>query len=78
MWWGGFLVIGTVLFGPSLSLFCFKAPTYDEDEDEEVEKILKESPEKKLKKDEYKENNDVDGEKLLKKTNDIAEIPVKK
>jgi hypothetical protein len=25
-WWGGFLVIGLVLFGPSMGLFCFPAP----------------------------------------------------
>lgn len=30
MWWGGFLVIGLILFGPSLALFCFKAPEKDE------------------------------------------------
>jgi hypothetical protein len=26
-WWGGFLAIGIILFGPSMGLFCFRAPT---------------------------------------------------
>uniref|UniRef100_A0A915ECQ6 Solute carrier organic anion transporter family member n=1 Tax=Ditylenchus dipsaci TaxID=166011 RepID=A0A915ECQ6_9BILA len=35
MWWGGFLVIGLVLFGPSLALFCFKAPQPEPEDDAE-------------------------------------------
>lgn len=37
MWWGGFLIIGLILFGPSLALFFFKAPEKEEfGEDESV------------------------------------------
>lgn len=38
-WWAGFLLLGLILFGPSLGLFCFKEPprsAEDEDEDEVV------------------------------------------
>ena len=31
-----FLVIGIILFGPSLALFCFKAPENEDDEENEV------------------------------------------
>ena len=37
-WWAGFLLLGLVLFGPSLGLFCFKEPPrVDGDEDDEQE-----------------------------------------
>ncbi|KAI6189840.1 Solute carrier organic anion transporter family member [Aphelenchoides bicaudatus] len=36
--WAGFLAIGLVLFGPSLGLFCFKAPPPSEEEEKEAEK----------------------------------------
>ncbi|TKR87203.1 hypothetical protein L596_011644 [Steinernema carpocapsae] len=37
-WWAGFMVIGTLLAGPSLGLFCFPAPEeLDEEETEDDE-----------------------------------------
>jgi hypothetical protein len=38
-WWAGFMAIGLVLFGPSLGLFCFKAPA-PKKEDETTEKFI--------------------------------------
>jgi hypothetical protein len=41
-WWAGFLTIGVVLFGPSLGLFCFRAPPPAEQEEEEKDPETKE------------------------------------
>ncbi|KAK0411831.1 hypothetical protein QR680_005866 [Steinernema hermaphroditum] len=41
-WWAGFMVIGTLLAGPSLALFCFPAPEEeDEAESEEDQKMIR-------------------------------------
>jgi hypothetical protein len=55
-WWAGFLAIGVVLFGPSLGLFCFKAPSPSRPEDDEKDEEVKEkfidpdNPKKAIKK----------------------------
>ncbi|KHN71628.1 Solute carrier organic anion transporter family member 3A1 [Toxocara canis] len=39
-WWAGFLGISVVLFGPSLALYLFPAPSKKKRDDEEDEKIV--------------------------------------
>lgn len=75
MWWGGFLVIGILLFGPSVGLFCFKPPAY---EDNEEKAIGNHNTTIKLNENDNTKNEHYSKDNLEKNANNVTEKIVKK